>query len=138
MISLDVRYRQKAGKMADHLKRNLGILLVIISLLICAAAAVSSMKDTIDRYCGRSVQVWSPEAVRLEPEGPVSVNTAEKEELTELYGVGETIAEMIIAERGQNGPYYYPEDLEAVRGIGPSTLLKFRSMINLSQDESGE
>ena len=124
--------------MAEHLKRNLGILLVIISVFLCAAAALSSRKGISDRYRSGSAQVFSPEAVKEEQEGPVSVNTAEKEELTELYGVGETIAEMIIAERRQNGPYYYPEDLEAVRGIGPATLLKFRSMINLSQDESEE
>ena len=68
----------------------------------------------------------------------LSLSPVAVKELTELYGVGETIAEMIIAERRQNGPYYYPEDLEAVRGIGPATLLKFRSMINLSQDESEE
>jgi len=124
--------------MAEHIKRNLGILLVIISVFLCAAAALSSRKGISDRYRSGSGQVFSPETVKEEQEGPVSVNTAEKEELTELYGVGETIAEMIIAERRQNGPYYYPEDLEAVRGIGPATLLKFRSMINLSQDESEE
>ncbi len=124
--------------MAEYLKRNLGVLLVIISVLLCAAAALSSRKGISDRYSSGSGKVFSPETVKEEPEGPVSVNTAEKEELTELYGVGDTIAEMIIAERRQNGPYYYPEDLEAVRGIGPATLLKFRSMINLSKDESGE
>ena len=57
------------------------------------------------------------------------------EELTELPGVGETISALIVAERDANGPFYYAEDLESVRGIGPATLAGCREMIDLSQEE---
>ena len=124
--------------MSDRLKRYLGILLAVISIAVCTAAALPSAYEYPDRYQSVYGQELIPERIRENCGGSVSVNTAGKEELTELYGVGETIAEMILAERQTNGPYYYPEDLEAVSGIGPATLLKFRSMIDLSLDESGE
>ena len=57
------------------------------------------------------------------------------QELTELTGVGETISALIVAEREANGPFYYAEDLESVRGIGPATLSRFREMIDLTQGE---
>ncbi|MDO4483043.1 MAG: helix-hairpin-helix domain-containing protein [Clostridia bacterium] len=55
----------------------------------------------------------------------MNINTADLEELTRLKGIGPATAESIIAERELNGPYYYPEDLLAIKGIGAKTLQKF-------------
>lgn len=68
--------------------------------------------------------------IRL-PDGMISINDADLDELDELYGIGETLASMIIEEREMNGPYYYPEDLTAVRGIGLKKLEGFRESINM-------
>ena len=65
------------------------------------------------------------------PDGTVSINDADAEELTLLYGVGETLASMIIDEREMNGPFRYPEDLTAVKGIGIKKMYGFRESINL-------
>lgn len=46
-------------------------------------------------------------------------------------GVGEVIAQRIIEEREENGPFYYPEDLMNVKGIGEKTLEKLLSHIRL-------
>ena len=56
------------------------------------------------------------------PEGPVNINTAGAEELMTLPGVGEKRAADIIAEREENGPYRFPEDITRVSGIGEETL----------------
>ena len=50
----------------------------------------------------------------------------------------EKLSGMIVQERKENGPYYYAEDLEAVKGIGPGILGGFRDMIDLAMGESGE
>jgi competence protein ComEA len=55
----------------------------------------------------------------------VNINTATKEELTTLNGVGEATAEKIIMGR----PYTKVEDLLNVSGIGEATLAKFRDMV---------
>ena len=58
------------------------------------------------------------------PQGPVNVNTASREELETLNGIGPALAESIITERTENGRFHYPQDLLCVRGIGEKTLLK--------------
>jgi competence ComEA-like helix-hairpin-helix protein len=54
--------------------------------------------------------------------GKISINTASVEELTQLKGVGEKIAESIIQFRKENGPFKTVADLEMVKGIGPKIL----------------
>lgn len=56
---------------------------------------------------------------------PVNINEADAEELAEsLVGVGPKKAMAIIEYREANGPFYTPEELENVKGIGPKTLEK--------------
>ena len=55
----------------------------------------------------------------------VNINTATKEQLVTLNGVGDSTAEKII----QGRPYAQVEDLLNVSGIGEATLKKFKEMI---------
>jgi competence protein ComEA len=55
----------------------------------------------------------------------VNINTATKEELMTLNGIGESTAEKIIMGR----PYTQVEDLLNVSGIGEATLAKFRDIV---------
>ena len=64
------------------------------------------------------------------PQGEISVNSAEVDELMKLPGVGPVLAEAIVSERQQNGLFYYPEDLLNVRGIGEKTLEKLLPYVN--------
>ena len=68
----------------------------------------------------------------LFPQGNISVNEAEADELCDLYGIGETLAGMILDEREVNGPFFYPEDLTQVKGIGIKKLEGFHDMIDLN------
>ena len=64
------------------------------------------------------------------PQGTVRINEADLEELMLLPGVGETLAQAILDERAAHGPFYYPEDLISVRGIGASKLEKLAPWLN--------
>src|SRR5262245_23675601 len=57
----------------------------------------------------------------------VNINTATKEELTSLKGIGEKRAQDIIDYRTKNGPFNSVDDLEKVPGIGPGTMKQIRS-----------
>ena len=57
----------------------------------------------------------------------VNINTATKEELTSLKGIGEKRAQDIIDYRTKNGPFKSVDDLEKVPGIGPGTMKQIRS-----------
>ncbi|MGR9088780.1 MAG: ComEA family DNA-binding protein [Gammaproteobacteria bacterium] len=48
----------------------------------------------------------------------VNINTAALEELMTLDGIGQAVAERILAFRDENGPFQKPEDLMMVKGIG--------------------
>ena len=61
-------------------------------------------------------------------------NAGDADDLQELPGIGETISSMIIAERNANGPFYYPEDILSVKGIGVKTLEKMRPYLTESED----
>ena len=65
------------------------------------------------------------------PAGDVDVNRGTVENLCELYGVGPTLAQEIIAEREANGAFHYPEDLLNVKGIGEKMLEKMREQLKL-------
>ncbi len=58
---------------------------------------------------------------------PVNINTAGAAELDALPGIGESKAAEIIAYRDANGAFANCESLDAVSGIGPSTVEKLRS-----------
>jgi len=61
--------------------------------------------------------------------GPININTASAEELTQLKGVGENHAAKIIEFREKNGPFKKPEDLTLVPRIGQKTFEKNKDLI---------
>lgn len=61
----------------------------------------------------------------------VSINTATKEELMTLSGIGEVKAENIIKYRNDNGKFNSIEDIKNVSGISDSTFEKIKDNIIL-------
>src|SRR5262245_6911062 len=59
----------------------------------------------------------------------VNINTATKEELTTLQGIGEKRAQDIIDYRTKNGPFKSVDDLEKIPGIGPGTMKQIRPQL---------
>lgn len=59
----------------------------------------------------------------------VNINTATKEELTSLKGIGEKRAQEIINYRTKNGLFKTVDDLEKVPGIGPGIMKQIRSEV---------
>ena len=61
----------------------------------------------------------------------ININTANKEQLMKISGVGKTKAEAIIAHREKNGDFKKKEDITKVRGIGKSTFEKMKDKIEV-------
>lgn len=59
----------------------------------------------------------------------INLNTADKETLTELTGVGPVIADRIIEYREKNGAFESVEEITEVKGIGPGVLMKIKDYI---------
>lgn len=62
----------------------------------------------------------------------VNINTASKEELTTLKGVGEKRAQDIIDYRKKHGNFKSVDDLGKVPGIGPGLMKKIRSDLTIT------
>jgi len=124
--------------MSERIRQSTGMLMMLISILMCAVPLLTSSAAQETRYRSGNRQLRGISEIRSEQNGAVNVNEADAETLTGLPGIGETYAGLIIAERNERGPYYYAEDLETVKGIGSVTLKRFRHMISLRAGESGE
>ena len=61
----------------------------------------------------------------------ININTANKEQLMKISGVGKTKAEAIIAHREKNGDFKTKEDITKVHGIGKATFEKIKDKIEV-------
>ena len=64
-----------------------------------------------------------------EQSAKINVNTADKQELEKITGVGPIIAQRIIDYRQSNGPFQTIEDIKKVNGIGNKTFEKMKNEI---------
>lgn len=61
----------------------------------------------------------------------VNINTAAREELMTLPGIGEVTADKIIRYREENGKFKHKEDIIKVPGIGEATYLEIMDRIEV-------
>jgi len=66
-----------------------------------------------------------------QPTGLININTATKEQLMTLNGIGEVKAAAIIDYRRENGKFKSIEELDNVKGIGPKIIEKIRAYITV-------
>ena len=80
------------------------------------------------------VNATSPTPPKPDPTHPVyplNINTASKEDLDLLPGVGASKAEEIVKYRDQKGQFITIEDIQNVPGIGPGIFLKIKDLISV-------
>ena len=118
--------------MSECRRKSACIILLIMACCMCLIPGFLQPVPDHTAICtasGRAIHLQdSPEF-----SGTISVNTADAEDLQELPGIGETLAQYILSERLINGDYFYPEDLTAVKGIGMKKLEQFRELLDFSR-----
>lgn len=95
---------------------------VIVLLILVAATSLYAWRDQSRRSQWIDIEQVDPQPAAF----VVDVNQADWPELTQLPGIGETLAKRIVDSRENDGPFLDHNDLQRVRGIGPRTLERLR------------
>lgn len=127
-----------------------GILYLLFGLIVTFAVAVRLSRvpvDSPDKPAEAGGGSLSPDPVEsavplADVEARVDPNTASWNELAGLPGIGEVLAKRIVEFRqskADNGSpaFKRPEDLEAIRGIGPKTAAKLAPHLRFPEPPNG-
>ena len=117
---------------ASKLLKALAFVMLAVGMTMMIVEAVPR-REASAVYAASGRDVTLPEIAL--PDGAVSVNMADLDELMALPGVGETIGQAIIDERERHGPFWYPEDLLAVHGIGEKTVENLRDWLDMTIED---
>lgn len=78
-----------------------------------------------------ALSVDSPPPAVAESTATINLNTASKEQLMSLPGIGPATAERIMLERGDGGRFRTVDDLRRVRGIGAKRIEQLRPLVSV-------
>lgn len=92
----------------------------VVALLVLAGIVTLAGYWFIGQYRHGWIEIDTAEPAPVQ--FLVDVNTADWTELSQLPGIGETLAKRIIERRETVGPYRSAADLRKVSGIGPKIL----------------
>lgn len=96
--------------------------------------------DVLDTLLAESIDAAEEAEARSRPLAPgerIDPNRADEVALDRLPGVGPATARAIVAARDGGLTFRRPEDLSAVRGIGPATVERLRSLLDLDRPPPG-
>jgi competence protein ComEA len=106
--------------------------LAIVLLTVCCVCVAFTGGLFVGRNTGRTTvqlsqlptkpAVTAPSGETDSPAAPVNINTATAAQLQTLPGIGQTLAERIVAYREANGPFTDVAQLIQVEGIGTKKL----------------
>ncbi len=100
----------------------------VVAALVAAALFATGLQ--VARYGVRRERLIEIDrAPRQTAAFVVDVNEADWPELTQIPGIGETLARRIVESRGQQGAFLQLNDLRRVQGIGPATLERMRPFL---------
>lgn len=112
--------------------------ILILCALISAGMLILAVSGAMKKGHRERVELKPKAHIAALPDisqSGINLNTAAKEELMALPGIGEHLAEQLILKREEQ-PFYFVEDVSTVKGFGDKRIavLKQHAYVPLPQD----
>jgi competence protein ComEA len=118
---------EKGGILMKRVRLIASIVMLCLGIfLISTTSATAGMSKDLGKMAGKAASV----AQQL-----LDINSATLEQLQQLPGIGEKIAQRIVKYREDHGPFAKVEDLLNVEGIGEKKLEKIKPLIQIKEPE---
>lgn len=110
-----------------------GLAALLLSLTVIAWLAVMSISSLAGRGGEHTLAAQRQGAAATAPpinQQGINLNTATRDELMSLPGIGEYLAEQVMRAR-ERQPFHFIEDLSAVKGIGKRRIDAIRPLAHV-------
>jgi len=116
----------------DVIKRRWVLILILAGLIIVGSFYGQWQKSTVEDVV--STPIYEPSNNSMVDatnagSGKVNINSADKDELDKLPGIGPVLAGRIVEFRKVNGPFHNISDLTRVPGISSAKFKKIESKL---------
>ena len=101
--------------------------------LYFASLCVAAVTDDSQRVESSPLRQSDPPEMAFYLDAPINVNRADALELQLLPHIGPVLADRLLAHRQEHGDFHSPDDLDAIKGIGPKTIEKLRPYLIFSE-----
>ena len=108
------------------------LLLAAAGVFLCGLLALSARDRAILSAGGVTTAARVPQETFMPEAVPLDLNAATAEELTALPGIGEALAERIVAYREEHGPFSSVEEIMEVSGIGQAKYAALEGRITVT------
>ena len=123
--------------MSDKLRKQIGLILLPTAILMLLAGLLPLRTPSGANYTGTARNPALPEQLILLSEQD-GFNTGNTETLSAYPGIGKATAAAILTDRKENGRFWFPEDILAVKGIGEKKLEQIRPLMITVTEEREE
>ncbi len=125
-VKTDAAKDKLSGK---YVTAGLAALVALLLVFFLGMRMIESRSERLTIEPGITTDTSEPQQKAIPQSGLVNINTATRDELMELDGIGEKKAQAIIEYRNEFGPFTAIEEITAVEGIGSGILDKIKDDI---------
>jgi len=109
-----------------------GFILAFTTVFLCSLLMISAHERSAVREAGVETDKDVPQEAFLPDITPLDLNTANAQDLDELPGIGEVLAQRILTYREEYGRFESIEELLEISGIGEKTLEGLRERVTVN------